>query len=282
MKTRNDTTNTSIDLGDDLIEKTAFVSKQTGRSTDLLQSGELLSKEQIESFLQSARILINEGLSEEAKKIFHRILMVDEGNVSARRGLDEIHELELKQIFGGDNDGEKKLSYGLISESEVNDIIKKLDDDFKLGLFSEFSLLGGAQGLKALADKLSEGSSSLSVQDCVDIGIAYCEMELYGIAARQFAAACDKTDEPVSVTALLAYALIMGDKPFEAVTVIQPLLNDSEIEEKSKIELYYLLGRAYERMGKFDIADEWYRQVIRLDPHYRDMELKELRLQQRK
>src|SRR5437899_2675476 len=48
----------------------------------------------------SAKILLGEGLLEEAKKVLRRILVRDAQYTPAILALREIHESELKQIFG--------------------------------------------------------------------------------------------------------------------------------------------------------------------------------------
>jgi hypothetical protein len=104
----------------------------------------------------------------------------------------------------------------------------------------------------------------------VDLGIAFLEMGLYDLAARQFKAAGRDPDQIHATTGLHAYALILAGRPFEATLVLEPMLGDSELKAADKIDFMYLMGRAYERLMKPDVAAHWYEQVAELEPHYRD------------
>src|SRR4051794_3122912 len=97
-----DSTRTTVDLGDDLLERTA---SHTANSFHIpkpvddvhVESAPPLptTADEIADQLQSAKILVNEGLVEEGKKLLRRILIADPRNLLARKRLDEIQELEL-------------------------------------------------------------------------------------------------------------------------------------------------------------------------------------------
>ena len=98
---------TKIDLGEDLVEKTRMLpilNRPKGSSSespvDLVQKSIPTTPETIEDRLQTAKILINEGFLEEAKKQLHQILIAHPGNSFAQRFLEDIQKIELKTIFG--------------------------------------------------------------------------------------------------------------------------------------------------------------------------------------
>ncbi|NBU22245.1 hypothetical protein EBS43_12670, partial [bacterium] len=112
-----------------------------------------------------------------------------------------------------------------------------------------------------------------------DLGVGFLEMELSMIAIRLFSGAQKRLEGwedsqsqelNLSATSLLALALLQEGKPYEAYSEIQPLLHDLDIPLDRKVELYYLVGRAFESLRKFQMAQEFYSQVIKIDPKYRD------------
>src|SRR4051812_7771187 len=84
-------TGTSVDLGEDLLESTNTQSP--------IQTKPEILDHQIEDQYESARILANEGLVEEAKKVLRRIILLDPAHVAARKKLQEIQSQEMKNIF---------------------------------------------------------------------------------------------------------------------------------------------------------------------------------------
>ena len=279
---------TRIDLGDDLLDKTAQLEySRPSEEVEPAQSQSLVDEnESIDSQLHSARILVSEGLLEEAKRIFRKVLIQDSDNLSARQGLEELHKEELKQIFNNDRTnrhlfGKKGEEQESATDRDV--ILEKLDRDLNLDLHMEglgalegMSLFGDKAAFDTYAKKLDEEFSKEDSATRIDLGIGFLEMGLFELAARQFEAALHKLEqeanpELVVAIALLAYARILGNKPLEATMAIQPLLNDGEIPREKKVELFYLMGRANEALKSSDLAARWYRQVEEIEPDYRDV-----------
>ena len=269
---------TRIDLGEDLLSEPtrAFTLERPNSTPDSVPPSS--PRDQWES----AKILFNEGFVEESKRALHQILIHDPSHVEARRKLQEIHELELKQIFSNEVARPRPLQRGSkasveVKAWEVDRIIQDLDRDLKLGM-SGLSLFQDDDALDRYADQIDQEQSVLDIQGRTDLGIAFLEMELYRVATRQFerALALASEQEPVdsqsvvAVTALLAYSHLLDGRAFESAAVLQPVLKDQEILESSKVEVLYLMGRACEQQGKRELARAWYRKVLELSPSYRD------------
>lgn len=261
---------TSVDLGSDLLEGTGVLPElpklpefeETKESVFDLGISE---NESVESKLQSAKILINEGMLEAAKKILHQILINDSENYVVAKILEEIHELELKQLFSDEREARvygRGRSFAARKGSEQFDneaieaTIEKLDNDLNLQLNvqplgSPLSLFQDREELEFFAKQLDEEFASASSEERVDLGIAFLEMELFSLAIPQFEAALrslvmggrDIIGE-ISCTSLVAYSLILAGNPYEAIVRLQPLLNDIEIDKEDKLNLFYLMGRA--------------------------------------
>jgi tetratricopeptide (TPR) repeat protein len=285
---------TRIDLGEDLLEKTAMIpglpasdapDSAHAQSPLDIPSGESGS---IEDLIHSAKILVDEGLVEDAKKILHQILIIDSGNRAALEAMNSIQKEELKVLFREDITRQRAPHAKIKSqEMDPEELMRKLDQDLGLGIFgqnspialaSDLSLFQSSKDMETFALKLEKNLAGGKIQDWVDLGIAFLEMDFYQIAVRLFTGACRKIDsemkgeQSISATSLLALSLILLGRPFEAISKLQPLLRDVEIKADQKVELYYLMGRTYESLKKFDFAIHFYDQVKKIDPRYRDIE----------
>lgn len=288
---------TRVDLGSDLIQqptralpglaggaKNRPVSLGIQDSADITNIPKNIPKniqDDINDQLQNASILVSEGFSEEAKRILHGIIIADPGNLEARGLLEKIHEEELKRMLGGPLE-----RHVPDVSSDPRDVLIRLDRDLELGMFSEngeelgtrqLSIFKDEQALGRFAGKLDKDFEHSSAKELIDLGIAFLEIGLYELAVRQFKQAAERsrprTDEDfVSAACLTAYCLLRSDRPFEAIASMQPVLQDCEIGTENKVELFYLMGQAYELMKKPDLAMQWYDQVRKVDPRYRDID----------
>lgn len=278
----DETEGTRVDLGDDLLEKTRVVEVPTSANSDPFESN--LTPAEIEDRFQSARILLSEGLVDEAKKLFRKILVAQEDHAGAQQGLREIHERELKQIFGGSPEvrnsmmgrGDAPVS---APREKPEEILRKLDEDLGLGVFSSeapppyghaMSLFQDRNAMDRFCRDLDAWTAGTGTRERMDLGIAFLEMGLYDLAIRQLKSAAATAE--LAPVCLYCYALILGGQPFEATLNIQPFLADLEIPPLEKIELTYLMARAHESLKRPALAKAWYEQVRKLDPHYRDVE----------
>lgn len=300
-KTAPEGEGTRVDLGDDLLEFTASskleapIPREPSEDSAIISEDEFakpIPASEVEDQLQSARILLGEGLTDEAKKILRRILITDPHHVLARQTLNGIHELELKQIFGEERkipSLRKRRSEPVLSDLDADRIMRSLDRDLGLGMFAEtagsnptpgFPMAADPKALEEYSEALERQLRDATGQDRMDLGIAFLEMGVPELAERQFRVACRilVSDPDVNssgilpATALLAHALILLGRAFDATITIQAVLRDTEIKHENKIEFFYLMGRAYETMRKPDIAARWYEQVKESDPRYRDVD----------
>lgn len=272
------TDSTRVDLGTDLLETTAG-------GTDLLREQSFILKDikDIPDALKSAKILQDEGLLEEAKKILRKILFKDPRCIPAKKRLQEIHEIEVKQIFSDLDHSSKRSREPSI---DANQVIQQLDHDLAVrGTSSRsiltpdsltFSLFGDAQNIDAFAFRLDRELEDASTKTRMDLGIAFLEMGLYDLAIRQFRivsqaeAVSDDASMRASALSLLAYSMILAGKSFDAIMILEPAIADHDVGPEIKVEFYYLMGRAEESLGHRENAVRWYQEVIRIDRIYRD------------
>ncbi len=268
---------TQPDLGDDLLREDVGV--------QIAASGEIARQESPEERVHSAEILHREGLVEEAKKILHSVLISHPQHHSARTRLKEIHDQELQQILGESPDAPRRRQPSLFQSPagsswiDANEVIRRLDQDLSLGLH-KLSLFEDEQALQLFEAELEralEDGAPSSVQDRIDLGVGFFEMDLYASALKQWDAAERKLfmleesgGERLSVAALRALALVLLGRPYEAGAAIQPILRDSEVSAEAKTELFYLMGRAAEAQGNLAGAVSWYAKTDEADSLYRD------------
>ena len=278
-------TSTAIDLGDDLLEKTVHSFSAPEKTLVRNQKeSDARSHETLDEQVSSAEILISEGLIDEAKKLLRRVILQDAEKYSARKLLDQIHELELKQIFGtGPAPRYRKKAEPNSSGLDLIDseqIMRNLDRDLDLGIFDDaetpepslasLSLFKNPKALEEFADKIDVDYVGAAPRDRLDLGIAFTEMGLYELAIRQFRAAQKSADFTFPATALLAYVVILGGRAYEALLTMESTLGDSDLSPLEKLEVVYLSGRANENLKRFELAIQWYREVHSIDPDYRD------------
>lgn len=266
---------TRVDLGDDLLEPTREVhasKAESPREPDLADQ------------LQSAKILMGEGLLEEAKRILRKILIADPRRFAARELLREIHDIELKQLFGEGPQRKfrtrSQRQEENASEDPIDEVMRDLDQDF-----GPINTSAPPEGLE-----VARSHDELNGQNRIDLGIAFLEMGHYELAVRHFKAAfqffleesvneASGSVESVSsgvlvATSLLAYALISAERPYEAAQVLQDQIQNSSISPENQLEFIYLMGRAYEAMNQEELAKNSYHQVAQVDPAYRDVRMR--------
>jgi len=201
-QTSNDTRNeTRIDLGDDLLEKTAILNAPdniSNREIDpVLKSLNIkaVTLENLDDILTSAKILQGENLFEDAKKLLHQILILSPDHPEAKKLLNEIHDTELQQIFGKSTPPPSRPPINS-DHFDPDVLIHHLDQDLGLGIFNEtkiqlnqFSLIQNPEELNAYCDQLEQDLGQSPAQDWIDLGIGFLEIDLYSVASRLFAGA---------------------------------------------------------------------------------------------
>jgi tetratricopeptide (TPR) repeat protein len=272
----DDTTgqSTQIDLGEDLLTST-ITAPTSIQPTDALLSGT------IDEQLQNARILVNEGLLEEAKRVLRNIILSDPHCIPARKRLEEIHELELKQIFGESVEPKGVMNAKIerarfFEEIDSEKVLRALDDDLDLKMFGDPKdeiqrlVFGSSAEMDQFSVRLERKMSGTTARDRLDLGIGFLEMSFYELAIRQFRVAAREPGLEVAAAALIAQAQLFSDQAFEAVLGLESALRNSELEPEHRIHFLYLSALAHEKLSKMDVARSRFAQVLEIDPYYRD------------
>jgi tetratricopeptide (TPR) repeat protein len=276
---------TRVDLGDDLLEKTAVLEVPASRTEAAapVQQSVLLAPPPVQitdpqDSFESARILFSEGFLEEAKQLLRKILMEDSSHAGAKAKLAEIHELELKQLLEdrmaprprrmGTQQPEPTLRLDRI---DPETIARDLEKD--LGLEeSPLTIVADAANEAKFIASIRSTLRKLQAREQIDLGIGFLEMGLGAAASIAFEAATEDQDLGQEARLLLAQAHIAHRKLGEAELVLDEVLsrNVAEIPGPIGTEARYWMGRILEERGRWDQAAAWYQEVARLDATHRD------------
>ena len=255
---------TRVDLGDDLIDKTRIADSDARAGAERPFSAE--------DALQSADILIGEGLFEEAKKILFRVLRERPELVQARDKLDRLHREELEQILSGSSPARRAhFAYAFDHEQ----VLEKLNRDLKLDVFGAES--GDATSTK-FRESLKLSLEGARAQDQIDLGVAFFEMGMFDLALERFqesvkaALHVDPEDSRAVLSAqyFQALTLLQMGRESEALVLLQPHLIRSDLEMEDRVHFMYLHARALERSGRPVEARAVLESILAWDPFYRD------------
>ncbi len=274
---------TRVDLGDDLLENTRSSMSVSAPATSS-------AEESVSELLESAAILESQGLRDDAKRLLRRVLRQDSRNVPARKKLEAILKLELDALLAGSPlqtptpvPGEvSRLEFPVDDPAGVDSeaVMRALDRDFQLGVFRdgtqgesiefEVSVFGDRENREKFEKDLEGKLAGASARDCLDLAIAFLEMDLFSVALHLLERAEHDSEIRYLAAPLRADALIRVGRAFEAVLILEPLWLDPEVSRAGKLEYMYLMARAKEQLGRFDQALEWYRRVESVDADYRE------------
>jgi len=260
-------TQTQIDLGDDLLQTRTLIRPS---KEELAPAAPVEGPDEL---VINAKILVGEGLLEEAKGVLRKALLAEPSHGGAIEKLADIQKLELKQILSHEAPRARR-SYRPKGKSadenfDPETVLKELEHDLGESPVPDGPFETEA-GKAAFIAHLESQCQDATPQDRLDLGIAFLEMEVYSIAIDQFQVAARSPAYERRAIALGAYAKILANRAFDALLDLDPLVADASIEPRDKVDYGYLVGRAYETLGRYDQAAVWYRGVLQIESQYRD------------
>ena len=230
------------------------------------------SKKSPQDEVESARILLREGLIEEAKKTLFRVLVQRPEFPPALVLLQEIETLELREIY---RDSKKPSRIEVREDAE--EVIEALERDLSLriddeGLCNEF-------WIASVAEEPPGPDAGLDARGRFDLGIAFFEMGCFSDALRELTRAEKKIrieqtflgDMGVAIAALRAQCLIELDRAFEAKAYLEPILLEPDLGHENKMSLYYAMGLSEQTLGHDSVAAGWFQKIAETDLEFRDV-----------
>ena len=223
--------------------------------------------------IESAKILIQENLFEEAKHVLFRLLTHIKDSQShsyrvANELLKKIEKIELNQFM---NSSVKHKKEEFLEDSDS--LILQLEKNLQLNSFEKDS-----KDLEI--EKWSVNEPQHSTQVLFDLAVAFYEMECFADALRELKRAEKKIriedsflgELGVSVVALKAQALIKMGSSFNAKIYLEPILLEDDLRHEQKIILYYSMGLATQDLQEKDSAKGWFLKVAEFDPEFKDVQ----------
>ncbi|RYZ65208.1 MAG: hypothetical protein EOP09_14650, partial [Proteobacteria bacterium] len=220
---------TTIDLGEDLLKtKTSLDSSDLrGEKTTELQRALVESPSDL---IANAKILLSEGLFDDAKRLLRKILINDPANAQAPRILEEIQEVEIQKLLqheeGTSFFGRRKADRDL---REPLQVLHELADDLHIEIEDhDDNPFPDGETESQFQSFLATVSIGALSRDRLDLGVALMQMQLYDYAVLEFEKVEHDLDLQTQAKSLKAFALILGGKPFQALLELDPLIENPE------------------------------------------------------
>lgn len=222
---------------------------------------------------ESAKILIQENLYEEAKHVLFRLLtrIHDQQSYSYRRAkelLQKIENIEMNELMT-----HSSRSKPTKNTDDTTAIISQLEKDLQLDSSSLETI--PQEGERWIVDGVLS-----SAKEMFDLAVAFYEMECFGDALRELKRAEKKIrieesflgELGVSVVALQAQAMIRLGQAFQAKVYLEPILIEPDLPHEQKIILYYTMGLAEQALEEKKSAKSWFQKVALSDPDFKDVQ----------
>jgi len=259
--------------------------------------------------LDEAEFYVQQGLVEEAKRIYQNFLKKKPGDPAIAAKLNEIEQLGKKPVvaekevpvppreeavppsrrapIGPTRPTSEELvarpTPVLIEETTEEghfDLAKELSDE--LDLTGEAAPAAPAAAvadqqvsveevLSAFKEGVAKTVSKEDGQAHYDLGIAYKEMGLIDEAVREFETASSATSvREIDSLSMIGTCYMEKGDPAKAVTYYSRAIASPKATDKEKIGLYYELANANEVSGDLPQAMKYFSMVIEKDQNFRD------------
>jgi tetratricopeptide (TPR) repeat protein len=287
-----------IELADDVVNPTSAVDEAVVEDPEVVFSGgdpvsarraagaQKGSGQDVASDLAEADFYIQAGLTDDARAILKSILLAAPGHPEASRRI---------AALDGPAAGRKPARKAPPERSATDDLAAELAAE----LAEEVASLGPQEDdgplepesldsfqvpvhevLGEFRAKISETIRPEDVQTHYDLGIAYKEMALIDEAVAEFDLALRHSNgvrKADCLTMLGTCALEKGNVQ-DAIEWFKSGLSEPELTAEAKRALAFELASAYESVGQMGLALEQYQDVERVEPGFRDVEARIVRL----
>lgn len=257
------------DHGSDLLELSTQV------PADQKTEGSHSAPDVAPDITDDVRILIQEGLLDEAKKRIRQSLVQNPDWIQGRVFLEEIHDRELEDLL-------KRPELAALGTQKpetvsVMRIMRELDRDLQLSMDLWTGASSAAQEtfsatlLNSLVDTPASVALDLGIA-CFEMGLLETSLQLFG-RARATALSTSEPDPTLANCAQLlsAQTLIECRRENQAIPDLLVLWAKGELSSQEQAVCAYLLGQAFETQGNLVEAHRWLQEAARLDSDFRDV-----------
>ncbi len=233
---------TRVDLGDDLLA----VSVEGAPSRLIPASARAPASARDD--LDSARILMDEGLLEDARRALFRVLRNEPGNRLALGLLEQIRTTEIRSILKPDSRAQAAHARAHADQAaphrDPEQIIAQLELDWHLEL-------GPSESERLVARQwISQGlGPESSLQERMDWAVALVQLGLPDLGV-EVLEACGQLHASPSATALHARASLESGRPEAARALAEQALRDPDFPKDLRDEMGYLRAMSFLRLGQ--------------------------------
>ncbi len=256
----------------------------------------------VEEELQEGEFYLQQGLTEEARAVFHRILLRDSEHPLAKRRLAEIEQIggagEDELAFVDDQQADLaspipplpdqestsvfKMTQDLAPEGEYVDLAGEISEELEREEALSSDQEPEVQGmLEELERGIEEQLDTTDYETRYNLGIAYKDMELYDKALEEFRLAANDATYRVRCASLLGLCYLAKGQPEQAVEELHKGLSATEPGGEGRWAVLYDLATAYEALGDTEKALEALLAIQSEAPRFRDVRVRARDLRER-
>jgi|GEM_PF-7067761 len=261
-----------VDLGDDLLEGATrvFTQPTTADKTEhLIKEIKKEMKQKANAFL-NIEMLMKKAERYTAKRNYYlarkalrhaQALGAEEDVVKAK--LREIRKLEFPEGLYN------TISSDRAGKEDTSEVLDRLEQEFDLAQTDE----SGSGALSTLVEARIEAIFRESdPRTILDFGVALQEMGLYRQAEAMLLRLVSEFPEYAFDAYYLAAMSKVSRRDFAgAASILKKLSSDSGKTEIEKIQIYYALGEAFEKLRQPDRSRKFFEKVAELDANYRNI-----------
>jgi len=122
--------------------------------------------------------------------------------------------------------------------------------------------------------RMKEETGVMAPEERYQLGVSYMEMGLFEEALEEFELTLEHRVLGSKTREWMARCLLELNRPREIVLLLQTSLDAETYPHKSMVDLYYILGEAYEALKAWDLALDAFTKVYQLDPGFRNVQAK--------
>ena len=127
------------------------------------------------------------------------------------------------------------------------------------------------QVLQKFREQMAEQMEDMSCEEHYQLGVSYMEMDLFEEALQEFGFTMDHPTLSMKSREWMARCYLKQDRPQEIIQLLADYLSRESYPRKSLVELYYLIGQAYQALERNDLAVDSFTKVYTLNTEFRDV-----------
>ena len=241
---------------------------------DLGSSTSATGVRDIEQILDDTDWMVQNGKRPEARILLEQQLKRNPNHPLLLERLEELAQVgaDLDQIIDGGhsqvnatggNDTELESSFLALDRLEMNSSMPRLATTTAIAdvdaVFAQFKA-----GVRSQVEETDSATH-------YDLGVAYKEMGLVTDALKEFGLAARDPARECMCLAMIGLIHLEQNEVEEAVEAYSRGLSASQKTTEQEASLYYDLGIAHEMKGDYNAAAQYFREIARTDPTYRDV-----------